>query len=51
MEQVGEELGFVEAPAGRGSRVWSVGRFAAQWVAYFTVSFALTAGVLLLARI
>jgi len=51
MEQVGQDLEIVGSPDGRRSRMLSAGRLAAQWVMYFSVSFALTAGALLLAHI
>jgi hypothetical protein len=51
MVRVGREPGPAEAPAGRLSRVLVAARFAARWVVYFTVSFAVMAGVLLLAHV
>lgn len=54
MEQSGELL-LADAPSdprvGRLSRVQSAGWFAARLAAYFAVSFAVTAGVFLLAHI
>jgi hypothetical protein len=52
MDEVGVEgQELAAAPARRVSRILWAGRQTARWVAYFTVSFALTAGVLLLAHI
>jgi hypothetical protein len=50
MDDVGEP-DLAGRPAGGWSRALWVGRSAARWVAYCTVSFAVMAGVLLLAHI